>query len=74
MLEENHGHIVTVSSLLGFMGMPGAADYCAKKFATIGLSETLALEINNMKKTGVHVTSVHPYVINTEMFAGISSR
>jgi short-subunit dehydrogenase len=32
MLEHNHGHIVTIASLV---------DYCSSKFAAVGLHETL---------------------------------
>ena len=74
MLSRDHGHVVTISSLLGFMGFAGAGDYCASKFASTGFTETLTVEISREDCTDVHVTSVHPYVINTDMFAGISSR
>jgi len=31
MMENNHGHIVTISSSAGLCGTPGLADYCASK-------------------------------------------
>ena len=36
MKKNNKGHIVTISSMLAFMGLAGAADYCATKCATTG--------------------------------------
>ncbi len=41
MLEHNHGHIVTIASVAGFIGVSGLVDYCSSKFAAIGLHETL---------------------------------
>jgi NAD(P)-dependent dehydrogenase (short-subunit alcohol dehydrogenase family) len=39
------GHIVNVSSMAGFIGVFGYADYGASKFAMMGLSETLRMEL-----------------------------
>ena len=33
MMEKNHGHIVTISSAAGVVGVPGLADYSASKHA-----------------------------------------
>jgi all-trans-retinol dehydrogenase (NAD+) len=74
MLANNHGHIVFINSMLGLMGLSGAADYSASKFGALGLFESLNLEIVREGKTGVCVTSIHPYQIDTDMFAGIKSR
>jgi all-trans-retinol dehydrogenase (NAD+) len=41
MLEKNHGHIVTIASIAGFIGVSGLVDYCSSKFAAVGLHETL---------------------------------
>lgn len=73
MLETNYGHIVNMNSVLGFTGLAGAADYCASKFAASGFSEALRMEISTTGQTGVMVTDVHPYLIDTDMFAGCTS-
>jgi len=36
MLEKNHGHIVSIASSAGLVGVNGLADYCASKFAAVG--------------------------------------
>jgi short-subunit dehydrogenase len=41
MLENNHGHIVTIASAAGFFGIPYLVDYCSSKFAAVGLHEAL---------------------------------
>jgi all-trans-retinol dehydrogenase (NAD+) len=41
MLDANHGHIVTIASGAGLTGAAGLVDYCASKFAAVGLHEAL---------------------------------
>ena len=45
MKKKGGGHIVNVSSMAGFIGVFGYADYSASKFAIMGLSETLKMEL-----------------------------
>jgi len=73
MIEKNSGHIVTVASAAGLFGMPRLVDYCSSKFAAVGLSESLDMEMKYRKKTGVHVTTVCPFYIDTGMFKGVHS-
>lgn len=40
MLRTNHGHIVSMNSTLGMMGLASAADYCASKYACRYLKQT----------------------------------
>lgn len=73
MIERNHGHVVTMASAAGLFGTNGLADYCASKFATVGFSESLALEINTSRATDVHISVICPFFINTGMFDGVST-
>ena len=41
MRERRRGHIVNVTSMGGFITMPGIAYYCGSKFALEGISEVL---------------------------------
>jgi 3-dehydrosphinganine reductase len=43
-LQKREGHIVTCSSMAGFIGLFGYTGYCASKFAVIGFSEALRRE------------------------------
>lgn len=74
MLEQNHGHIVTIASQAGHCGVAGLADYCASKFGAVGFDESLRMELRKMNKTGVKTTCVCPYVINTGMFDGAKDK
>lgn len=49
------------------------AAYAASKWAVIGWSDSLRIELQEAR-SGVHVTTVAPYYIATGMFAGVRSR
>ena len=71
MMATNHGHVVTIASLAGFAGGSGLVDYCASKFAAVGLDDALYHELEYSGKTGVKCTVVCPFYINTGMFEGV---
>ena len=56
-LLENKGSVVGVSSIAGFIGLPGRTGYSASKFAMHGFLETIRVE--NLKK-GLHVLIAAP--------------
>jgi len=70
MLERNHGHIVTIASAAGLIGVPYLADYCAAKFGDVGLDEALRYELAHLG-TKIKTTCINPYFINTGMFKGV---
>jgi all-trans-retinol dehydrogenase (NAD+) len=70
MVARNSGTIVNVASSSGLLGMPILSDYCASKFAEVGFSESLRRELKKFKYTGVKVTCVCPYIIDTGLFKG----
>jgi all-trans-retinol dehydrogenase (NAD+) len=72
MIEAGHGHIVNISSAAGMIANPGMSVYCASKWAVYGWSESLRLELE-MKKSGIHVTTVTPSYISTGMFSGVKT-
>jgi all-trans-retinol dehydrogenase (NAD+) len=45
MLENKQGHVVNVASLAGHAGTNKLVDYCASKFAAVGLDEAFRVEI-----------------------------
>jgi 3-oxoacyl-[acyl-carrier protein] reductase len=45
MREQGRGRIVNITSVVGFMGVAGAAHYCAAKAGVVGLTKSLALEL-----------------------------
>ncbi|XP_066250531.1 epidermal retinol dehydrogenase 2-like [Euwallacea similis] len=75
MIENQHGHIVTVASMAGHAGINKLVDYCASKFATIGFDEALRVELEAQGIKGVITTAVCPYFISaTGMFDSVESR
>ncbi|XP_070573866.1 retinol dehydrogenase 10-B-like [Ptychodera flava] len=74
MVANNHGHIVTIASLAGSIGTPGMVEYCASKFAAVGLHESLYFELDKLGIEGVKMTLVQPWWIDTGMFDGFAPR
>ena len=72
MVRRGGGHIVNVASAAGMVSNPQMSVYCASKWAVIGWSDSLRLEME-LARTGVKVTTVIPYYIDTGMFAGVRS-
>jgi all-trans-retinol dehydrogenase (NAD+) len=73
MLARRRGHVVNIASAAGMVANPGMSVYCGSKWAMLGWSDSLRLEMER-GRTGVHVTTVVPYYIDTGMFAGVRSR
>lgn len=65
MLEQKQGHIINVASMAGKMATPKTAVYSATKFAVMGFSNALRLEL---KPHGIHVTTVNPGPIKTDFW------
>ncbi|WP_198082779.1 oxidoreductase [Variovorax sp. E3] len=63
MRERRRGHIINITSMGGYITMPGIAYYCGSKFALEGISETLAKEV---KGFGIAVTAVAPGSFRTD--------
>lgn len=63
MRERRTGHIINITSMGGFITMPGIAYYCGSKFALEGISETLAKEVAGF---GIKVTAVAPGSFRTD--------
>ncbi|GBN66491.1 Epidermal retinol dehydrogenase 2, partial [Araneus ventricosus] len=72
MMAENKGHIVSISSLVGLIGVIGLTDYCASKFASVGFEESLKLELHEEGYNGIKSSVVCPYMFNSGMFDGIN--
>ncbi|MFD2036553.1 SDR family oxidoreductase [Belliella marina] len=72
MMEANSGHICNIASSAGFISNPKMSVYAASKWAMIGWSDSLRLEMKQQNKN-IGVTTVTPYYINTGMFDGVKS-
>lgn len=63
MRERRRGHIINITSMGGYITMPGISYYCGSKFALEGISETLAKEVRGL---GIAVTAVAPGSFRTD--------
>ncbi|MGH3353084.1 MAG: SDR family oxidoreductase [Nocardioides sp.] len=68
MVERGRGHIVNVASAVGRVPVPDAATYSASKFAVVGFSEALRMEL---APSGVDVSLILPAVVQTELADGV---
>jgi short-subunit dehydrogenase len=72
MIAANRGHLVTIASAAGLVSNPRMAVYCASKWAAVGWSDSIRLELAQAG-SAVNVTTVTPYYTTTGMFAGVRS-
>jgi NAD(P)-dependent dehydrogenase (short-subunit alcohol dehydrogenase family) len=63
MRQRRRGHIINITSMGGYITMPGISYYCGSKFALEGISETLAKEVKGL---GIAVTAVAPGSFRTD--------
>ncbi len=64
MMKRKYGRIINISSIVGVMGNPGQANYCASKAGMIGMSKSLAAEVASRNIT---VNCIAPGFIATPM-------
>ncbi|MEM5386740.1 oxidoreductase [Paraburkholderia phymatum] len=63
MRRRRRGHIVNITSMGGYITMPGITYYCGSKFALEGISEALGKEVESF---GIAVTAVAPGSFRTD--------
>lgn len=64
LLEQGEGHIVNTASVGGFLAYPQMAIYCATKFAVIGYSDALRMEL---APKGIGVSVLCPGKVRTNL-------
>lgn len=64
MMKARYGRVVNITSVVGYSGNPGQANYCAAKAGVAGLSRSLARELGSRNIT---VNCVAPGFIATDM-------
>ncbi|WP_202078610.1 SDR family NAD(P)-dependent oxidoreductase [Caldalkalibacillus salinus] len=65
MIENQTGHIINIASQAGKVATPKSSAYTASKFALIGFTNSLRLELI---KKNIHVTAINPGPIRTPFF------
>jgi short-subunit dehydrogenase len=69
MIARQRGHLVGISSLASYRGLPKMAGYCASKAGLNSLLEGLRVELNPL---GIVVTTICPGWIRTPLTANVS--
>ncbi len=69
MMKKRFGRIINISSIVGAMGNPGQANYCASKAGIEGFTRSLAQELGARNIT---VNAVAPGFIATDMTDALS--
>jgi len=67
MIERGQGHLVVISSLAAYRGLPKSAAYCASKAAVSAFFESFRLDL---EPRGIDVTIIHPGFIKTALTSG----
>lgn len=73
MMNNNHGHVVTVASAAGHFGVPFLMAYCSSKFAAVGFHKSLTEELKALGRDGVKTTCLCPNFINTGFIKNAST-
>lgn len=69
--QSSSASIITISSTAGLFGFPLRAPYAASKWALIGLTKTLAMELGEF---GIRVNAICPGSINNARMDGVIER
>jgi len=71
MAKQRQGKIISISSVVAFMGNPGQANYSSSKAGLIGLTKTIAKEYAGR---GIRANAVAPGFIQTAMTDALSDK
>jgi len=71
MTKARYGRVINISSVVGEMGNPGQATYCASKAGLFGLTKSAAREL---AKRNITVNAVAPGFIETDMTADLPEK
>lgn len=66
MIPAKRGHIINISSVVGFKGYPNLSAYTATKHAVTGMSKSLAAEV---QQYGISVSIISPGGVDTDFAA-----
>ncbi|NWI49256.1 RDHE2 dehydrogenase, partial [Calyptomena viridis] len=73
MMACNRGHLVSTASAAGLLGLYRVTDYCASKYAVIGMMEAINSELYHEGKHGIKTTIICPYFVKTKLSKGFQS-
>ena len=71
LLKVSRGSIINMASCTAFSGCPGRAPYTASKWAIVGLTKTLAMELG---PAGIRVNAICPGAVDGERINAVMER
>ncbi|XP_078532393.1 estradiol 17-beta-dehydrogenase 11-like isoform X1 [Lissotriton helveticus] len=74
MMRNNRGHVVTVASSAGHVGVRFMIDYCSSKHAAVGFHRALTDELAALGIDGIKTTCLCPVFVDTGFVKNPSSR
>lgn len=73
LIKSRDSHLVNIASASGLIGLPNGSTYSASKWAAIGFSESIRLELKYAGHSNIKVTTVCPSYVSTGMFNGVNA-
>lgn len=73
MVERDRGTVVVTASAAGVVGVAKQTDYSASKWAAIGFTESLRVEMKR-RRHRVNTLSLCPFYVDTGMFDGVKTK
>jgi len=70
LVARPDAHLVQMASASGFVGLPFGSTYASSKWAVVGFSESIRMELRQQGHRHVGVTTVCPSYVRTGMFDG----
>lgn len=75
MIQQNHGHVVTLASMASFVTIAGNVDYSCSKAAALAFHEGLVQELRHRYKAPkVRASIIHPFWARTPLTDGLRKR
>lgn len=71
LIARPEAHIVHLASASGLLGLPFGSTYASSKWALIGFSESIRMELTELGHRHIGVTAVCPGYVHTGMFDGV---
>ncbi|HNF48776.1 MAG TPA: SDR family oxidoreductase [Chitinophagales bacterium] len=72
MIKQGRGHVINIASASSLIPLPKGSVYASSKWAVMGWSESLRLELE-AEGQNLHVSTICPSYIDTGMFKGVKA-
>lgn len=73
LIARPAGHLVNIASASAYIGLPYGTTYASSKWAVLGFSDGIRLELEELGHRHVRVTTICPSFVSTGLFAGATA-